>query len=318
MNLPPQFIERFTKIYNQKNLPYLSASGKQTVRINTLQTSVAHAEETLTISSIPFKRAKWDALTLIVNTSDAPRISSLDMATHGHIYIQNASSILASLILSPAKNSRVLDAAAAPGSKTSHLAAIMQNTGEIIANDISRERCYKLSANLQRLNVKNTTVITSPAERLWYKYPECFDYVLLDAPCSMESLIATDRRVAPDWSVKTIKRLAKRQKWLLRSALSCLKPGGTLVYSTCTIAPEENEGVINWLLEKEQEKIELEDIQYPHVSFMPGLIQWEQETYNKSLTKTKRVPPSEVFEAFYIAKMRKHTSTIPSHLRNTL
>src|SRR6185437_11372051 len=118
----------------------------------------------------------------------------------------------------------ILDMTASPGSKTTQMATLMHNQGKIIANDKSRQRVFRLKANLKQQGVTNTDTFSLPGEFLWRKFPEVFDEVLLDAPCSMEGRISLlDEESYKDWSVKKVKELANLQKWLIRSAVSCVK-----------------------------------------------------------------------------------------------
>jgi 16S rRNA (cytosine1407-C5)-methyltransferase len=110
--------------------------------------------------------------------------------------------------------------------------------------------------------------------------------------------------------MKKIKKLSKQQRWLLRSAVSAAKVGGIIVYSTCTLAPEENEEIINWILEKEKGKIELDDVNYQGVPLVKGLSEWEGKVFDENISKTKRIMPSETMEGFFIAKLKKVSSNI--------
>ncbi|MBI5358236.1 RsmB/NOP family class I SAM-dependent RNA methyltransferase [Candidatus Amesbacteria bacterium] len=207
-------------------------------------------------------------------------IQKLDIYKNGKIYIQGLSSMIPPIVLDPKQNELILDICAAPGSKTSQMAALMQNTGQIIANDNSRIRIYKLEANLKNLGVTNTTIINTSGQTLWQKYPDYFDKSLVDIPCSMEGRFSTlDPKSYKNWSPTKVKELAQLQKFLLRSAFGCTKPGGTIVYSTCTLNTRENEQVIEWLLEKEPGRVELGSAQ--------------------------RINPSPTMEGFFVAKLRK-------------
>jgi len=203
----------------------------------------------------------------------------------------------------------------APGSKTTQIACLMQNKGEIVANDISRTRLFKLRANLKQQKITNVHITNLAGERMWRKYPEYFDKVLVDAPCSMEGrFTTTDPDSYKDWSLKKVKELSHRQQYLLRSALTATKVGGVVVYSTCTLSPEENEGVIDWLLEKEGDSIEVEKIEIPHLKLSPGIKKWGKHDYNPEVAKTARIYPDEDLEGFFIAKIRKIKTTLRPEL----
>lgn len=207
-------------------------------------------------------------------------IQELDIYKNGEIYVQGLSSMIPAMVLDPKQNEIILDLCSAPGSKTSQIAALMNNTGQIIANDNSRIRIYKLEANLKNLGVTNTTIIHSSGQSLWQKYPDYFDKSLVDVPCSMEGRFTSlDPKSYKNWSPNKVKELAQLQKFLLRSAFGCTKPGGTLVYSTCTLNTRENEEVVEWLLKKEAGRVEL--------------------------VSMERINPSPIMEGFFVAKLRK-------------
>ncbi|MEO6509049.1 MAG: RsmB/NOP family class I SAM-dependent RNA methyltransferase, partial [Patescibacteria group bacterium] len=198
-------------------------------------------------------------------------------------------------------------------SKTTQIAAMMSNKGKIIANDPSRERLFKLKQNIETQHLQNTEIISQDGQSLWRLYPEYFDKVLLDAPCSMEG---TFSYLVPKsfsyWSAKKIKVLSKQQKWLLRSAVSCTKPGGTIVYSTCTLSPEENEEVISWILEKEKDTVQLEEISINHIGTYPPFTSYKNNRFDPEVHNTLRILPSNKMEGFYVAKLRKIRSNIAS------
>jgi 16S rRNA (cytosine1407-C5)-methyltransferase len=214
--------------------------------------------------------------------------------------------MLPALILNPQPGEKVLDLCAAPGSKTTQLAALMQNQGEIVANDTSKARLHKLRSQLEQYGMSNTRIISQPGQSLWQKYPDYFDKTLVDVPCSMEGRFRTDDPVSySHWSEKKVKLLAKLQKWLLRSAISATKPGGVIVYSTCTLSPEENEGVIDWILKKDGHKVMIEDILPPSIPRYPTILDWRGKEYHPDVAKTVRVLPGSDWEGFYVARMRK-------------
>lgn len=312
---PQDFINKLMLLYGHDRtssiLQSFAVKKPITIRINTLKTTTEEVIKELDQNSIKFLPVIWYKNALILENISSQNVTDLDIYKEGKIYIQSLSSMLPVVVLQPGQNEKILDMTAAPGSKTTQMAAIMKNNGEIVANDISYSRIYKLKSNLAALGIINTKVISSAGQSLWQRYPEYFDRVLVDAPCSMEGRFNTFEATSYNhWSLKKVKNLAKLQKWLLRSAVSAVKKGGTVVYSTCTLSPEENEEVIDWILEKEKGKIKLEDIDIPALSFFPGLSTWEKTIFNDDMTKTKRIIPSEIMEGFYIAKIRKIDSNI--------
>lgn len=314
MQFPDDFLTGLSLLYPDNvdsALQALKNPHHPAIRVNTLKTETESIKKIFTDANIEFQTVPWYKDAFTTPQSTASILGNLEAYNKGEFYIQNLSSILVSLILDPQPGEKILDIAAAPGSKTSHIAALMKNTGTIVANDISRDRIFKLQHNLARLGVSNTEFSNMPGEKIWQKYPESFDRVLVDAPCSMEGrFILTDTESYADWSLKKVKHLSKEQRWLLRSAVSATKVNGVILYSTCTMAPEENEEVIDWILKKEQGTVELLDIQYQNVPMVPGLVQWQEKKYDHTLEKTKRILPSSEMEGFFIAKLRKIASNI--------
>jgi NOL1/NOP2/sun family putative RNA methylase len=312
------FYERLKLLVDSKTyrtvLKTFSSTRNTSFRVNRLKSSANEIIEDLKRNSIHFEQIPWYTDAFMTSESKE-KILDLKIYKNGSIYVQSLSSMIPVLILNPQPNDKVLDIAAAPGSKTTQIASIIGNTGEIIANDNSRIRIYKLQANLLLQGVTNTNIIFGPGQILWKQYPEYFDKTLVDVPCSMEGRFNTHiPSTYAHWTLGKIKELAEKQKWLLRAAVSATKVGGTIVYSTCTLSPEENESVIDWLLKKEKGKIELDNIQndFP---FMPPIPSWRGKPFAETISKTKRILPSSTMEGFYVAKLKKIESTIPSFLR---
>jgi 16S rRNA (cytosine1407-C5)-methyltransferase len=280
-------------------------------RVNTLKTTLEELLNQLKNTETKPQLTSWikNALSFPYNTSR--ELTELSEYKKGELYLQSLSSMIPAFVLDPKENDVVLDMAAAPGSKTTQMAAMMSNKGKIIANDNSRERMFKLKGNLQNQGVTNTESTCMDGESLWKKYPEYFDKVLLDAPCSMEgTFCAAKPETYAYWSEKRSKQLAKLQKWLLRSAVSAAKPGATVVYSTCTLAPEENEEVIDWILQKEKGAVQLEDINMPGIKTYPAFLSYKYKTFHPDLQKCLRILPSHQMEGFFVAKLHKLRSTV--------
>jgi len=198
----------------------------------------------------------------------------------------------------------LLDIAAAPGSKTTHAAQKMQNKGTIVANDISINRIRALCSNLDRLGVMNTIVTKMDGKRFGRLIPNFFDRVLVDVPCSAEATIRRDFKAWALWEPTKYKRLSQLQKALLISAYKAAKPGGIIVYSTCTFAPEENEGVVSYLLD--HYTCHLEEIKLEGLKVDMGVLSWMDEVYNEQVKKAIRVyPHKNEVGGFFVAKIRK-------------
>lgn len=233
-------------------------------------------------------------------------IKDSGLADDGSVYIQNAASWLPVLALDLHPDDTILDVCAAPGGKTSHIAAITNNQAHITANDNSRPRLAKLQANLERLGVQNVEYSLYDATQLSRKLDgKLFDKILLDAPCSGEGMMTldTDKDFA-SWSVAHIKRLQQLQKRLLVQSWQLLKPGGTLVYSTCTMAPEENEVVVDYLLRHNDDVlVEYKTIDIPNR--VPAVLEWNTKKLDQQLSSTVRLVPSPEIEAFFVCKLTK-------------
>lgn len=292
----------------------LSSVRPTTLRVNTLKSSPSHLEKILQLHRVQFDRVSWIKDAYIIRNAGIRELMTLAEYNSGGFYIQSLASMLPVLILNPEKQERILDIAAAPGSKTTQMAALMENTGQIMANDTSRIRRYKLEANLRIQGVTNTKISGYAGQVIWKKYPEYFDRILADVPCSLEGRISVgDPKSFADWSLKRIRSLSEIQKWILRSAVSAVKPGGTIVYSTCTLAPEENENVIDWILKKEQGAVITEIINVDIPGKLPGLSEWGMKKYHPSVKRCLRIMPNNLMEGFFIAKLRKIGHTVPEN-----
>ena len=239
-------------------------------------------------------------------------LSETPQYRNGELYVQSLSSMLPPLILNLQPGERVLDIAAAPGSKTTQMASLMDNHGEIIANDTSRTRIYRLKANMALQGASIAHVSRDDGRAIWKRYPEYFDKALVDVPCSMEGRFNTqDPKTYQDWSLKKVKDLSHLQRWLLRSAISATRPGGIIVYSTCTMSPEENEEVIDWVLAKERGNVIVEDVRLSGAVFDPAILVWNAKKFDTSIGKSARIYPTNLMEGFYIAKLKKIRSSVP-------
>lgn len=228
----------------------------------------------------------------------------------GLIQLQEEVSMLPVEILAPKSGEMILDLCAAPGNKTAQLAAAMQNNGTVVANDRSAKRIKALGQITKRLGLINTAVTLFDG----CNYPdlgEIFDKILVDAPCSCEGTIRKKPgKIFSNTKEKSLKK-ANIQFALLNKAIQLLKPGGKLVYSTCTFAPEENECVVNRILQKYQDTLLLKPIHLKHFNFSAGIESWENDRFHESLKNTLRVWPHQNDSGgFYVALFEKKQSCL--------
>lgn len=225
----------------------------------------------------------------------------------GYYYIQEIASMLPVLALKPKPEDLVLDIAAAPGSKTTQISAEMQNTGTLIANEISLKRIKILASNAERCGSMNVIITKKEGISLCEKLKEHgveFDKILVDAPCSGEGTLRSTPITYKMWNINTVKKFSRIQKNMVSSAIEILKPEGEIVYSTCTHAPEENEEVVDFIL-KNFDNIEIEKISLP-IKCRPGVTEWDGKEYDKNVIKSCRIYPQDNnTEGFFIAKFKK-------------
>lgn len=307
--LPDAFLDRLKGFIPQEFIEQVLASfatkRPTTLRVNTLKISVEGLLKKFQAAGIVIHPIPWNDLAFKVASPTLRELSETQIYKDGLVYVQSLSSMIPPLALAPQPGDKVLDIAAAPGSKTTQMAALMDNAGQIVANDTSHVRRYRLEANLRMQGVTIANIEKEDGRAIWKRYPEYFDKVLVDAPCSMEGRFYTpDPKTYKDWSTKKVKILSSLQRWMLRSAISATKPGGTIVYSTCTLSPEENEMVIEWILKKEKGNILLEEVFIPHLVSFPGL----------GGQKSFRIYPNEIMEGFFVAKIRKIQSNTVQYM----
>jgi len=228
------------------------------------------------------------------------------LVADGHLYIQGAASMAAVWALQPQPGEEILDLAAAPGGKTALMAACMDNRGRIAAVEPVRARFFRLKANLQRLGVRIAQLYPKDGTVVGRLVPQRFDRVLLDAPCSSEAQITRlDPASWAHWSPRKVHASAALQLRLLHSAAEALKPGGVLVYSTCSLSPQENECVLDTLLRR-RDDLEPEPAPWPcPLPALPGLTRWAGQSLHPGLTHARRVVPTTWTDAFFLCRLRK-------------
>jgi NOL1/NOP2/sun family putative RNA methylase len=290
---------------DDETLALLRLGRQQSVRLNPLVADPLQTVATMRELGWQGQAFEWAENCYTIDAGlEALRDSQL--ASDGALLIQNAASWLPVIALDPQPGDAILDVCAAPGGKTTHIAALAHNQAQIIANDNSRARLIKLQAMTRRMSADIERYTLYDALHLSRKLEgEQFDRILIDAPCSGEGMMQFDRnKDFESWSVAHIKRLQQLQKRVLMQAWQLLKPGGTLVYSTCTMAPEEDEAVIDYALRAlgDASIVEL-DWQLPNR--VAPVLSWSGKAYNPELTASIRLKPSQYIEAFFVCKLVK-------------
>lgn len=301
-------LERTQAVLNideQKALELLRIGRNQSIRLNPLAGDISSTRVQLEELGWKGEQFSWmpEGFTL---REGQQAIRDSNLVAEGAVYIQNAASWLPPVLLQPKPGEKILDVCAAPGGKTTHIAAITNNQALITANDNSRVRLAKLQSVCRQMHADIERFTLFDARQLSRKLEgEQFDKILLDAPCSGEGMMQFDRdKDFATWSVAQIKRLQVLQKHILRQAWELLRPGGTLVYSTCTLAPEENEAVIDYAL-RTFENIELVPIELDLPNRVASVKEWNGKAYNPSVAGCMRLIPSIEIEAFFVCVLTK-------------
>ncbi|OUM92301.1 RsmB/NOP family class I SAM-dependent RNA methyltransferase [Caldibacillus debilis] len=300
--LPEEFVEKMRALLKEEAEPFLeSLAGEKTagLRINPLKVD----EETWKAIS-PFPLEKIPFVTggyYFSPRNDRPGKHPYHAA--GLYYVQEPSAGFPAEVLDAKPGDRVLDLCASPGGKSTQIAGHLQGKGILIANEISGKRAKVLSENVERMGIKNCIVTSETPEKLAKRFPEYFDKILVDAPCSGEGMFRKDPETTIYWSPRFVKKLAETQYRILEKAFVMLREGGTLVYSTCTFSPEENEQVIERFLHQhpEMELVEIEK----NSGIADGRPEWSKHG-SPELAKCARIWPHLVRgEGHFVAKMVK-------------
>jgi tRNA (cytosine49-C5)-methyltransferase len=270
------------------------------VRVNTIKTSVERATATLAEEGVGYEQADWNPRVLRLET-DSP--GSTWSSFHGFTHGQEEVSAVPAAVLEPEPGERIWDSCAAPGGKATQLAALMDDRGTVVANDNNLGRLSALRFNAERLGATTLAVTNDDARNYSLSRFEfdAFDRSLVDAPCSCEGTIRKNPDALDNWSIGQIDTIAGIQKGILRRAVQATREGGTIVYSTCTFAPEENEAVVQHALDEGGCRVVDFDLTLDH---SPGLTEWNGEAYDDDLEQTARIYPHQNDTGgFFIAKL---------------
>ncbi|EOZ1396980.1 16S rRNA (cytosine(1407)-C(5))-methyltransferase RsmF [Enterobacter hormaechei] len=273
---------------------------RRSIRVNTLKISVGAFLDLVSPYGWQLTPVPWCEEGFWIERDDEESLPLGSTAEHlsGLFYIQEASSMLpvAALFADGNQPERVMDVAAAPGSKTTQIAARMNNRGAILANEFSASRVKVLHANISRCGIHNVALTHFDGRVFGAALPEAFDAILLDAPCSGEGVVRKDPDALKNWSVESNLEIAATQRELIDSAFHALRPGGTLVYSTCTLNRDENEDVCLWLKQRYADAVE----------FLPLDTLFDSASHAATPEGFLHVFP-QIYdcEGFFVARLRK-------------
>ena len=311
--LPDQFLDRMKEMLGEEYPPFLESLQEETyraLRVNTRKTEV-----TAFLEKAPFslKKVPWTENGFYYSNEDQPGKHPLHEA--GVYYIQEPSAMAPVPFLFVENGDRILDLCAAPGGKTSQIADYMNGTGILITNEIHPQRAKILSENIERMGVKNAIVTNETPEKLAQIFPGYFDKILVDAPCSGEGMFRKNEEACTEWSAENVSLCADRQDGILEQAQLMLRPGGRMVYSTCTFAPLEDEGTISRFLSKHPE-FHIVKVNKPE-GFTEGVGGWVQDP-DPYISHTMRLMPHKVKgEGHYLAVLEKDGSGEQIFKRNS-
>ena len=301
MVLPQNFKDKMKNLLKDEFDDFLKGYDKDnfySLRINTLK---AKADDVLERNLFDFSPVKWCPTGYYYPGNQRPGRHSYHHA--GVFYIQEASAMAVVECADIQHGEKVLDLCAAPGGKSTQIAAKLGGTGLQISNEIVPNRAKILSQNIERMGVKNAIVTNESPEKLEKVFPAFFDKIIVDAPCSGEGMFRKDPAVANEWSLSQVEVCANRQNHILESAHKMLAENGVMVYSTCTFSPEENEIAVQKFIDKHPEYVLIKpDV---HRFFSAGVPQWA-DSDNADLCKTMRLFPHKIDgEGHFIAVLKK-------------
>ena len=298
MAIPEFLIEKLEAQYGNEIKDQIidgySKQRKVTFRVNKIKSSKEKVEEVLKKQNIEFEKVSWSEDAFIIKNVREEEIQKLDIYQNGEIYLQSLSSMLPPIVLKPEEGKDILDMAAAPGGKTTQMAALSNNKAHITACEMNNIRAERLKYNIEKQGAFCVYVMQKDSRQIDDFFS--FDQILLDSPCSGSgTLYSQNENTEKYFTSKLIEKSTKSQLTLLRKALKILKPGCEMVYSTCSILQEENENIVKKALS--ENKAEIVPIEFEGMEELPVL--------PVTLEGTLCVAPNELYEGFYIAKIRK-------------
>lgn len=296
--LPDFFLEMLNKQYGReltnRILEGYSKKRAVSLRVNTLKSNINTIKNKLLDEEIQFETVSWNDNALIIKNTNEKTIQNMDIYSKGEIYLQSLSSMLPPIILEPKENTDILDMCAAPGGKTTQIAAITNNNANITACEVNKIRAERLKYNIEKQGANSIYIMTKDARFIDDFFS--FDQILLDAPCSGSgTLNCNDKKLSEIFTMKLINKSVSSQLLLLRKGIKILKPGRELVYSTCSILSDENEDVVSKVLK--ETGAEIVPIEFEGKNKLPLL--------PVKIAGTLCICPNEYYEGFFVAKIRK-------------
>ncbi|WP_054742774.1 RsmF rRNA methyltransferase first C-terminal domain-containing protein [Cellulosilyticum ruminicola] len=313
MQLPQDFKDRMQKMLGEEFEAFLQSytlDRAQSLRVNTLKVA---KEDFMNLSPFHLRQIPWVNEGFYYNSEERPGKHVYHEA--GLYYIQEPSAMAVATLAEVVQGERVLDLCAAPGGKSTQLAAALQGKGMLISNEIHPVRAKILAQNIERMGILNAIVTNETPQNLAKRFPEFFDRIVVDAPCSGEGMFRKDEEARNHWSIQNVEMCALRQAEILDCAAIMLRPGGTLVYSTCTFAPEENErSMANFVAahpEFEIKKVEA------YEGFAPGRPEWADGV--EAVKDTFRLWPHLLEgEGHYVAVLQKSGAELANEITEKL
>ncbi len=307
VTVKPAFEERYRSLLGKRYDKFISTSVtflRKSIRINTIKKPVGEVKKRLKEIGWSLKQVPWCHPGFWLEHSDGRLdIGNTTEHTLGYVYVQEAASMLPPEALELEEGHLVLDMCSSPGSKSTQMAQLLKGTGLVVCNDLSGKRLKPLGLNLQRTGSVNTLIARGDGRR-FSQAGEVFDRVLVDAPCSGTGAIRKSLGTLRMWNPKGVKRLSRTQLSLLESGYATLKKGGILVYSTCTLEPEENEGIVSTFLDRNNDAEPL-PISL-NVKRSDPVMEFSGKQYDSRVKHCLRIwPQDNDTEGFFIAKIRK-------------
>lgn len=270
-----------------------SQERKVTLRVNTLKSHTEEIENELQNADIEYEKVPWSKEAFVIRNVREKEIQKLDIYKDGKIYLQSLSSMLPPIMLKPEKETDILDMAAAPGGKTTQMAALVNNEARITACEMNAIRAERLKYNIEKQGASCVYVMVVDARNIDSFFS--FDQILLDAPCSGSGTLSSKNPgLEKTFTKQLIDKSKKAQIKLLKKAIDVLKPGKEMVYSTCSILQEENEDIVNQVLNNNLEIVPIKIEGMEQLPLLPSKIKG-----------CLCVKPNELYEGFFIAKIKK-------------